>query len=316
MRVRRLLVLGAVGCAALLAFACGLEQGGIFDGPDATVPDATPDRITFDVVVPDHYVPPPCDKLDASCLPAFPAGWAPVAISPDGGCPIVGNYSGTTFYSNPTISGCNVCACATNNPTCATDASVRGFGPSSTCASGGSGPVVVSTNSACDPMNLSPGKLSMNYPGAPATTCTPSEAGTGTVDATAFTVCSTSTCEVDYCGLKSAGYQLCIYRDDDGGTVPCPTGYTPVKAGATAAGSCGSCGCNAQPARCVPSLTTFSDNACATATNEVFDGSCATHADFNSAKLTVTLVDGSCTPTTPIPPVADLFGRVNICCAP
>lgn len=325
MRWRFIAVAGVLGAVSVLVVACGLEKGGLLSDPgDATIPDSGGDTVVwFDVAIPDIFVPPACTTLDASCLPPYPAdaGWRPIVVPNDGGCPVDpdAGWVPSTFQTDAALvpGSCTACSCtATSSGPCPMDATVSFYGGSDFNCNGGSSSAVVSATDNCQDLSKGGGRVVLKYPAQPTSTCEAGGGGNAQVTSDPVTVCATSSCTTDYCGLKSNGYSLCIFADTVDGAAPaCPSGYTTLVAGKTVGGSCGTCGCKTSPQTCSAILTTYSANGCDTL-RDTFDAApCRTYQSFSSLKLTVAQVDAACTATTSGAGFG-LVAPVAICCAP
>lgn len=325
MRLHRLVVVGVLGGVGVVIVACGLEQGGLLvesdGGLDSSFFDSgKPDiDVPIDVVVPD-VSPPACATLDASaCLPPYPAdaGWKPIAIptsikncpDPDAG------WQATTFYFDASLApGSCSCRCATKSPDCAPDGSVV-YGNVATCS--GSGSTLNLPNGVCVD-NVTPlAFLQASYgPTTLATTCEAGAPGDAQALSTTVDICSTPACDIDFCGLKTAGYQRCIMFDQ--GNVNCPAGYQKRVVGKTTGAACGACGCNVTtPATCNATLTSWVAAGCNGNPLETYplDAACTANLLSNSMQLNVVKSDAAaCTATAP--GSANIAGPVTLCCIP
>jgi hypothetical protein len=317
MRVRRVIVLGVVGGVSAVAAACGLEQAGLMPGDDGGVVDSGRPDVVFDVQVPDIYVPPACTTLDASCLLPYPAdaGWNPVAAT-SGACPndLDAGWTKATFQNDASIvqGSCAPCGCTVNAPACALDAGFTNYSANG-CSSGAQANVLAAD--ACVNISGSNGSASGSYPAPSVTTCDASGGGDAQVQTGQVNVCATGSCAIDYCGLKNQGYALCIKHD---GVVACPSGYVSQTVGATAAATCGACGCAVtQQKRCAASVVTYQNSDCDSPRDTTaLDGSCQGVQNFSSARLRVVENDAACAASTTTPAFVDLLGKVTLCCLP
>ncbi len=329
MRLHRLVVVGVIGAVSVVVIACGLEQGGLLveldagidaTKPDQFVPDSPPPPV--DVFVPD-VVAPSCTTLDASgCLPPFnaDAGWKPIVIpTTASGCPAPppddASWTAITYYSDASLApGSCACGCSVSAPGCAPDGSVT-YGNVTGCT-GDAGVVLNLPTGVCVDNTTPAAFLQATYgPTNLATSCDASGPADAQVLVTSTNTCATPSCNIDFCGLKAAGYQRCILNEQ--GIMNCPPGgYQRRIVNKGFGGACGACGCGVTaPTKCTPTLNAYTGAGCTNLSESYpLDGSCAPNLLSNSMQLNVVRTDGTC--NAGANGSANVAGPVTLCCVP
>lgn len=336
-RVTIAAVCGGAASTAALVVACGLDEGGLL----GTTLDASSDTSFKDAAADsppvDHVIPPTC--ADASCVPDFPAdAWAAIGVvlNPTTGCP--DGFEARDFVTNPKLAA-GACMCGT----CAPSGAWQCGGAISISAGSGSCAPDTIFPSATSCVNLSrayagtdvqTGVTPPNLAGLP--TCSASLSGDGGVVTTPVRACRPVACASDYCGLKGAGYSLCIVHngDTDGG---CPNGFnllpsTPgtVDDPANVTSACDKCQCGVNVAACTATYFAYSGNNCDAGIASMLSGTFAADASGGTCNdpegsLTVASIyyapdpppAATCTTTTPNGSgSAALKAPSTVCCAP
>jgi len=321
LRLHRLVVVAVLGAGAVLGVACGLDQGGLLveldGGKDSTVTDGAIVDVKIDAPFIDVYVPPACTTLDASCLPAYPLdAWTPVAVLVDGGaCPLDPDASWSTIplKTNPSLApGSCSCACSVTASNCAPEGGAT-IGFNSNCNNSASGTLTLPANT-CVTNSTPNGGLTATYgPTQAPTACDASSTGDAQVITQPVTACASPSCAIDYCGMASQGFRLCIMQS---GIHACPANYVLRAAGLNAGATCFGCGCGSAPVRCTPTLESFVDTTCTTLSETYStDGGCNANTSSESMKLTVVRGSPTCDASAGTG-TAQLTQPQTVCCIP
>jgi hypothetical protein len=245
--------LGALSSLALIAIACGIEEGGVVDGvnsegggPDtSTITDgAAPIK---DVVVVDTYLPPSCGDA-AGCLPPVPAGWQILSLlaDPDAGCPQAFNQA--DLQTNPVFDpGACGCSCADQSDAgCPQQVTLDYTAKSAFCYVN---PTTVTLDAGCTAIGANnidnPGFGIKQIPVTGLACGAPQQTGSQNGKVTPVRVCQ-PTCAADYCGSLTGGTKGCVMFNGD--APACPTGYaTKLTVGNQIDFFCNGCpGCTAK----------------------------------------------------------------------
>ena len=244
----------------------------------------------MDVTPQDHYVPPVCSELDASCVMPFDHdAWVPVAVqvNPTAACP--SDFANYDFVTAPQLApnacSCGSCVIVSGTWVCGGAVTISASTGTASCAAdtiftSASGCVNLSKSYVGGEVNV--GVTAPNLAGMP--TCSSTLTGNGDTTATPVRACRPTQCTSDYCGQAGAGFSLCILSNSaDAG---CPTGFQAlpssfpagqVDVDADIQSACAPCTCGVDPASCVADYKTFDLPDCGTVIGgNVFgaDGGC------------------------------------------
>ena len=253
--------------------ACGIDESGTAPGdgsvdvgnqPDTGMPDTGGSKD----VVSEPVSIPSCDGglADASCIPALPSGWVPVAIQNGQGVACGddgGSFASQQFVTNPMLTGtsCNCTNCVTiGSWTCGV---LEQAGAN--CSSGTE--TNMATSSGCWNPTTSHGSFGGVLRRAGSVACSGGqEIGDQDASATPVSMCSPSTCSADYCGLQNSGFTLCVASTTVTDGTPPNSSFPNCQVLGTSAyatcASCQTCGLMNPNAQCSGELIAYGGGNC------------------------------------------------------
>lgn len=321
---------------ALFLVGCGLENGGLENGPSTDDGGITPDTSVMDQTVGDTTSmdvvnepgpPQPCSQDAGACVAAIPAGWSLVAYAANRatGCP--SNYQTDDVVTAP-VAGAGSCDCGCSvgtQPVCDVGSIAFKTGDLNDTLCMGGGVTINVNGPGC---TSGGGTVAAHVLGnviAPSGgTCTaPTIADKTKVTSTAARACRVPPqCQEEFCnGSVPAGFQACIAKSP---SQVCPPGWNvaaPNVVGNDVTLSCSGCTCQInQTSTCTNAkVDFFKDNQCNGSPDStvVVDGTCKVpsgvgqNVDHFKYSATLTTV---CQGAGPKTPAVDVANPVTICC--